>query len=83
MDEMLKISAFSSPSIKAPPAPGGLAGRLSSTPATPVAPRQVAAKALKSTSLQQTNYTSVGTKPPTPNFSLTSGQKSQPPPVVR
>jgi len=81
-DEMLKISAVSAPSVVAPPAPGGLTGALNAKPAAPVSPGTIQAKALKSTNLQKTNYTTVSTKLPTPNFSMTAGQKAMTPPPV-
>lgn len=83
VDEMTKIAAVSSPSIKAPPSPGGLTGSLKPTPAAPVSPRKIISKALKSTNLQKTNYTTVNTRVQTPDISLASEQRSLTPPVVR
>jgi len=83
VEELQKIAAVSVPSIKAPPAPGGQGMRLSSTPASPVSPKAITAKALKSTNLQKTNYTSVGTKVPQPDVAQASEQKALQPPVVR
>ena len=82
-DEIVKIAAVSTPAITAPPSPGGLTGQLNPTPPAPVTPQKVISKGLRTTNLQKTNYTSVGTKPPTPNVTLTSAQKALPPPVVR
>lgn len=86
-DEMMKIAAnvatMSSPSIKAPPAPGGLTGQLKPQPQTPVPPSKIINKGLRATNLQKTDYSAVNTTPPTPNVTLTSAQKALPPPVVR
>jgi len=83
VDEVTKIAAVSSPSIKAPPAPGGLQGQLSATPVAPVPLKKITGKALESTNLQKTNYTSVNTRAQIPNVTLTSEQKALTPPVVR
>ena len=83
VDEVTKIAAVASPSIKAPPAPGGITGQLSATPAAPVPTNKIIGKALKSTNLQQTNYTTVNTRAQTPNVTLTSEQKALTPPAVR
>jgi hypothetical protein len=83
MDELQKIAAVSVPSIKAPPAPGGDGTKMSATPASPVSPKAITAKALMSTNLQKTNYTSVGTKVPQPDVAQASEQKALQPPVVR
>jgi hypothetical protein len=71
MEELAKLAAISSPSIKAPPTPGGMGTTLSPTPA------------LGATNLQKTNYTSVGTKTPKLDITQTSEQKALAPPVVR
>jgi hypothetical protein len=86
VDEMTKIAnmaTVSAPSIKAPPAPGGLTGQLNSNPQGPVPPAKIISKGLRSTNLQKTDYSSVNSTPPTPNVTLTSAQKALPPPVVR
>jgi hypothetical protein len=83
VDEVTKIAAVSSPAIKAPPAPGGIKGQLNATPAAPVPLPKIVGKALESTNLQKTNYSSVQTRAQTPNVTLTSEQKALAPPVVR
>ena len=91
VDELTKISAANMasvnaptvPAINAPPAPGGLTGQMKSTPQSPVPPSKIISKGLRSTNLQKTDYSSVGTTPPMPNVTLTSAQKALPPPVVR
>jgi len=90
VDELIKISANMAavnaptvPAINAPPAPGGMTGQMKATPQSPVPPSKIISKGLRSTNLQKTDYSSVGTTPPTPNVSLTSAQKALPPPVVR
>lgn len=83
VDEMTKICAVSSPSIKAPPAPGGLQGNLSPEPATPVSVGKITGKALGGTNLMKTNYTAVNTRAQAPDIALTSEQKALTPPVVR
>ena len=83
VDELSKIAAVSSPSIKAPPAPGGLLGQLNATPPGPVPTSKIVGKALDSTNLQKTNYATVNTRVQNPNITLTSEQKALTPPVVR
>lgn len=91
VDELMKIGTVNMasvktptvPAINAPPAPGGLTGQLKSTPQAPVPSSKIVSKGLRSTNLQKTNYSSVGTTPPTPNVALTSAQKALSPPVVR
>lgn len=82
-DELEKIAAVSVPAIKAPPTPGGMGVRMSAQPASPVTPKAITAKALMSTNLAKTNYTSVGTKVPKPDIAQASEQKALQPPVVR
>ena len=82
-DEMMKIAAVSSPSIIAPPSPGGDGGQLSPKPASPISTGKIVGKALKATNLQKTNYTTVNTRAQSPDISLTSEQKALQPPVVR
>lgn len=85
-EELRKIaeatSTVSSPSIKAPPTPGGEGTTLQPRPASPVSVKAITSKALGATNLQKTNYTSVGTKVPTPDLSQT-WSKNIPAPVVR
>jgi hypothetical protein len=83
LDEFVKIAAWSSPSIVAPPTPGGDGGQLSATPAKPITPRKLVGKVVTKTNLQKTNYTKPNTDVVTPNVSLTSEQGAVPPPVVR
>lgn len=82
-DEISKIAAVSSPSIKAIPSPGGDGGQLSPKPASPVSTNNIVGKALGATNLQKTNYTTVNTRAQSPDISLTSEQKALQPPVVR
>ena len=82
MEELYKIASISAPSIKAPPSPAGDGAVLQPKPASPVTPRAITSKALGSTNLQKTNYTSVGTKVPAPDLSQ-AWSKSIPAPVVR
>lgn len=85
-DELQKIAAAPMASVGSVPKPG--AGIGISAPRQPslVSPSTARAK-LFSSSMKGTapkaNYTSVGTKPPTPNVSLTAGQQAIQPPVVR
>ena len=82
-DEIRKIAAVSSPSIRAVPSPMGDGGQLKPTAAQPVPTSKIVGKALKSTNLQKTNYTTVNTRAQGPDISLTSEQKALQPPVVR
>lgn len=83
VDEFVKIAAFSSPAIIAPPSPGGDGKSLSATPAAPKPPSAIVGKVLSKTNLNKTNYTRVNTQVRAPNPSLTMDQKAVAPPVVR
>jgi len=83
VDEMRKIAAVSSPSITAPPTPGGVNGNLHAEPPSPVSVGKITGKALGGTNLMRTNYTAVNTRAQAPDITLTSEQKSLTPPVVR
>ncbi|MFW9998264.1 MAG: hypothetical protein ACFFD4_39865 [Candidatus Odinarchaeota archaeon] len=83
IEELEKLASFSSPAIKAPPTPGGMGSRLSPSAAAPVKPKELTSKALISTNLQKTNYTSVGTKPPSTDVDQGAEGRMIPPPVVR
>ncbi len=82
MDELQKIAAVSVPSINAPASPAGDGTTLQPKPAAPVSPRKITSKALGATNLQKTNYTSVGTEVPSPDFEE-SWSKTIPAPTVR
>jgi len=83
VDEMTKICAVSSPSIKAPPTPGGVNGNMSAKPQGPVPIGKITGKALGGTNLMKTNYTTANTRAQAPDIALTSEQKALTPPVVR
>lgn len=83
VDEVTKIAAISSPSIKAPPTPGGVNGNLQDEPQGPVPVGKIVGKALGGTNLQKTNYTTANTRAQAPDIALTSEQKALTPPVVR
>lgn len=83
VDEMTKICAISSPSIKAPPSPSGLIGGIKPVPATPVPVGKITGKALGGTVLAKTNYSTANTRAQAPDTGLTSEQKGLTPPVVR
>jgi len=80
---IMKAAGFSSPSIIAPPSPGGDGGTMPSKPAAPVTPQKLVGKVVTKTNLKKTNYTKPNTMVPPPNPSLTSAQKAMTPPVVR
>ena len=80
---IMKAAGFSSPSIVAPPTPGGDGGSMSPKPAAPITPQKLIGKVVKKTNLQKTNYTKPGTAVVPPNPSLTSEQKVMTPPAVR
>lgn len=82
MEELQKIASVSVPSIKAPASPAGDGTTLQPKPASPVAPKAITSKALGATNLTKTNYTSVGTKVPSPDLSQ-AWSKNIPAPVVR
>lgn len=82
-EEIEKISAVSSPSIRAVPSPSGDGGQLKPTVTNPIPTSKIVGKALRSTNLQKTNYTTVNTRAQGPDISLTSEQKALQPPVVR
>lgn len=83
MDELSKIAGVSSPSVAVPSPGGDSKANYNASPAAPVSPAKITAKALGSTNLGKTNYAKVQTRVPTPNVSLTSEQKGLAPPVVR
>lgn len=82
MEELRKIASISSPSIKAPPSPSGDGSSLQPKPASPVSTSKITGKALRATNLQKTNYTSVSTKVPNPDFTE-AWSKAIPTPAVR
>lgn len=85
-DELQKIAAAPMASIGSVPKPGAGIGI-----SAPRQPKMVSPSTSKSNlfsssmkgTAPKTNYSSVGTKPPTPNVSLTSAQQATQPPVVR
>lgn len=83
VDELVKISAVSAPSIKAPPLPGGQGMRITAKPALPTTPKKLIGNALAATTLHKTNYTSVGTKAPKLDITQGLAQKAIPPSAVR
>lgn len=82
LEELVKIASVSTPSIVAPKSPAGDGMQLQPKPAAPVSPKALTSKALGATNLTKTNYTSVGTKVPSPDMSQ-SWSKNIPAPVVR
>ena len=80
---ILKDAGYSSPSIIAPPNPGGDGKQLSAKPAKPTSSKELVGKVVSKTNLQKTNYTKPNVDVVQPNPMLTSEQKAVPPPVVR
>lgn len=82
---IMKLGAGnSSPSIIAPPTPGGDGGGMSPKPAAPITSQNLVGKVVQSkTNLQKTNYTKPNTKVVTPDLTQAAEQKAVPPPAVR
>jgi hypothetical protein len=81
---IFKEAGYSSPSIVAPPVPGGDGRSMSPKPAKPITPQKLVGKVVQSkTNIQKTNYTKPNTEVVTPDLTQAAEQKAVPPPAVR
>jgi len=81
---IMKSAGNSSPSIVAPPTPGGDGRGMSPKPAAPVTTQSLVGKVVQSkTNIQKTNYTKPNSKVVTPDLTQAAEQRGIAPPVVR